>query len=641
MKSVFGDNRIAQILQFFCRTPSVPVSFLAERLDVSERTIRNDIKQLNQELEGCAVIEGRQGKYGLRIYDNERFQTVCAHLLETDDFLNSPHNRMDYIFGRLMRTERPLLTDELAYEMNVGRTTLVSDLKKLRTALEPYHLSIVGKTSKGLVLEGGENSIRQYVLENAYETLYGQYPLDAEILEIVTDTFQQSPLEKNVLHSFLRFLTVMLDRFLTGHTIGPLSAAFYNLTARPEYRIADQMLDRIGQFLRIEFPAEEKLFVLLPIIGMRTPADVQDMRSIELDESMRPLMEKVFRQIRLEMDIKIESPEFIEEFLYHLMFMINRLRFRVQLKNPMLDELRDKYPLAWKMAGVAARVIHTAYGLDVSEDERGYLASYFGVFLEESELKKKKPFRAAVVCGTGRVTARLVAAQLRKVLDSTAELSLYADEKVTPELLDTYDIVFTTVELPCRTERPVIRIHEVFNEQELRHKIEKARYWDQVDVPILDNNWFVMAGMLEENRFFRFEPTQTYDEAVAHMAETLVANGQADPGFLERLRMRERKGTMVFDHEVAIPHSVQYAVDRLILAVGVFPTPIRYQEHEIRVIFLLGLPEQITSDDGLLIRVYDEIIRITQDAALLDKIARADCFPALLRALYRQAGGHT
>lgn len=62
MKSTFGDNRIANILQAFCKTPSISVSLLAAKLEVSERTIRNDIKQLNQELAGCAVIEGAQGK---------------------------------------------------------------------------------------------------------------------------------------------------------------------------------------------------------------------------------------------------------------------------------------------------------------------------------------------------------------------------------------------------------------------------------------------------------------------------------------------------------------------------------------------------------------------------------------------------
>ena len=80
MKSTFGDNRIANILQAFCQTPSVSVSFLASRLEVSERTIRNDIKQLNQELTGCAAIEGAQGKYALHVFDSEQFRAACARL---------------------------------------------------------------------------------------------------------------------------------------------------------------------------------------------------------------------------------------------------------------------------------------------------------------------------------------------------------------------------------------------------------------------------------------------------------------------------------------------------------------------------------------------------------------------------------
>lgn len=638
MKSVFGDNRIADILQFFCRNPVVMPGILAVKLNVSERTIRNDIKQINSELKDCAVIEGTQGKYALRIYDNEGFHKVCVRLMEVDEFLNSPHNRMDYMFGRLMRSREPLLTDDLAYEMNVSRTTMLNDLKKLRGEIEPYRLSISGKTSKGLVLQGWESDIRNYIIENAYEQLYRQYPLDVEIVDAVNQAFLAHSFEKSVQGAFEKFLTVMLDRFLTGHYIGELSANFYNLTVRPEFAMVEQMLHEIEQVLRIEFPVEEKLFVLLPIVGMRTPTDIQDMHSIELDENIRPLMDQMFRQIRLEMDIKIQSPEFIEEFLYHLMFMVNRLRFHVQLKNPMLDELKEKYPLAWQIAGVAARVVHTVYGLEVTEDERGYLASYFGVFLEESGMKKNRPFQVAVVTGTGRITARLVAAQLKKVLDSSVELTLFADEKVSSEILDVYDIVFTTVKLPCECGRPVIRIHEIFNEQELRHKIEKTRYWNQVDVPILDNNWFVMVGLLDESRFFILDTSESYEEAVTRMASSLADDGQVDEGFLERLHDRERRGTMVFDHAVAIPHTVQYAAERLVLAIGVFSEPIHYHDHEIRVIFLLGLPEQISSDDSLLIRVYDEIISITQDAGLLNKITQADSFQALLRALYRWAG---
>ncbi|MDO4313400.1 MAG: PRD domain-containing protein [Eubacteriales bacterium] len=636
MKSLFSDNRSANILQLFRRTPVISVSTLAAKLNVSERTVRNDIRQLNEDLKECAEIIGDQGKYSLRIFNIDGFRDFFAKMMEEDNFLNSPRNRMDYAFGKLMRTEEPLLTDELAYEMNISRTTLIADMKKLRSEISPYHLEIVGQTSKGMSLRGQESDIRKYILGNSYEQIYGEYPLDKEIIDVIARTFLEYSFEKTVKLRFVQYITLMLDRFLTGHYIGVLSGKYYNLTFRQEFEIVDRLMNEISKILHVEFPVEEKLYVLLPIVGMRTPADAENMQKIKLDEEVRGLMQKILRQIRLETDITIVSGEFTDEFLYHLMFMLNRLRFGVCLTNPMLDDLKGKYPLAYELAGIAASVIGKEYDLEVSEDERGYLASYFGVFLTENDLKRSRKFRVAVVCGTGRVTARLVAAQLKKILDSSAEMTLFADENVDSGILEEFDVVLTTVNLPCSCKRPVIRIHEIFNERELLHKIEKAKYLDRIEVPVVDNNWFVMAGLLEEGSFFVLDENMTYEDAVYQMVEELKLQEKVDAGFWERLKAREQKGTMVFDRAVAIPHSIQYKTDRLSLAIGVSDKPIRYQEQEIRIIFLLGLPEKIDMDDSLLIRLYDEIISISQDEEMLDKIAGSGSFYALLRAMYRQ-----
>ena len=429
----------------------------------------------------------------------------------------------------------------------------------------------------------------------------------------------------------------MLDRFLTGHYVGELSSQFYHLTTRTEFHFVQNVMTRIEQYLHIELPIEEKLFVFLPIIGMRTPADIQDMQLIELDQSIQNLVDRILQRIQEEMNITINTGDFTKEFSYHLMFMINRLRFHVKLKNPMLDELYRKYPLACQMANTAADVVRQECDLVVSEDEKGYLASYFSVFLEESGMWQNKAYRVAVVSGTGRVTARLVAAQLRKVLDSTVELSLFAEDKVNCDLLDQYDIVLTTVELSCSCNRPVIRIYEIFNEQELIHKIEKVRYWDQIDVPVLDNNWFVMTGLLDKSRFFLLDACQTYQDAIAYMTDELAKSGQVDDGFFERLCRREEKGTMVLD-AVAIPHSTQTVSSKLVLSIGIFHEPMQYQNHHIRIIFMLALPQNTNKDDDLLLRVYDEIIHITQDTQMIDKIASVTDFQTLLQALYRQIG---
>lgn len=155
---------------------------------------------------------------------------------------------------------------------------------------------------------------------------------------------------------------------------------YYNLVSRNSFSFVDELIDDISKEFYIEIPIEEKIFVFLPIIGMRTPADSKNMYSIELDEKIRPLLQKIVEQIRQELNISIDTHEFTEKFMYHIMFMINRLRYNVHIDNPMFEDIHYKYPLAFKMAEIAARVIKEDAEVVVTQAEMGYLAAYFGVF---------------------------------------------------------------------------------------------------------------------------------------------------------------------------------------------------------------------------------------------------------------------
>lgn len=635
MKNLFGDNRLITMMQILRKTSSITVVSLAQKLGVSERTIRNDIKQLNQELEGCAVIDGKQGRYTLRIFDMDAFRQAYSRIGETEGEFTSSENRINYIFGEMMRADDPVLTDELAYEMNVGRTTMVNDLKKLRSKLKPYNIAVVGKTSKGLILHGDEINIRNYILGNCFDAIYKEYPQDPLVQNLIDQEMKSRAYPKTLQTQFGRYITLMLDRFLTGHFIGKLSDQYYNLTAKAGFVPINNLCDRIAESLSIDIPIEEKIFAFLPIAGMRTPSDLSKMHEIELDGTVRPLTEKIMKEIQSELDIEIDPGQFSDEFEYHLMFMLNRLRFHVKQQNVMIDDLKQKYPLAYEMSGIAADVIEREKNLKVNEDERGHLASYFGLFLEENNIGQTRPFNVLVICGSGRVTAKLIAVQLRRILDSSAQIGTISEETVTEDLLDQYDLILTTVDLTQKTKRPVIRIKEIFNEQELKQKIDKARYWDNIRMPVLDNNALVTPGLLDEDRVFFFDDGEGYEDALKEILDILTDEGELDDSFADRLREREEKGSMVFDRGVAIPHGIQYATEQMVMAVGILKKKATYKGREVRVIFFLGLPSKSKTDDNLMIRVYDELIQIANDKEMLSQITAADSYQELLQAMYR------
>lgn len=76
---------------------------------------------------------------------------------------------------------------------------------------------------------------------------------------------------------------------------------------------------------------------------------------------------------------------------------------------------KDEYSVAYTMAGIAKDVIETRTGVEVTKDELGFLAMYFGVFLLE-QAPEQKQYRIAIVCGSGKIIGRLIASQLKNIL---------------------------------------------------------------------------------------------------------------------------------------------------------------------------------------------------------------------------------
>ena len=372
-------------------------------------------------------------------------------------------------------------------------------------------------------------------MENLFGSIYQNYPQDELMLGKIREAMAEKNFEESTQKMFENYMTLMFDRFLTGHVITRMPEKYYNLVSRNSFSFVDELIDDISKEFYIEIPIEEKIFAFLPIIGMRTPADSKNMYSIELDEKIRPLLQKIVEQIRQELNISIDTHEFTEKFMYHIMFMINRLRYNVHIDNPMFEDIHYKYPLAFKMAEIAARVIKEDAEVVVTQAEMGYLAAYFGVFLEVNTLNQKQQ-KIAVISDKGRVTAQLFAVQIRKVVDSSSQLDILSPSEAVSGILDQYDIVICTTEHIIECECPVIYIHEIFDENELKNKLRQAKFCKGTDAAILDDNWYVMANILKEDTFFnKGKSNITYTNSNYFLVQLLknTEYGSISSGFME------------------------------------------------------------------------------------------------------------
>ncbi|KKI92373.1 transcriptional antiterminator BglG [Bacillus sp. SA1-12] len=623
MSDLLMDEKVFKIVEIAHKQPYCSLDYFAESLGVSTRTIRNYIKQINDDLTDVAALVKEKGKgYRLDIVDEQMFQLLIEKNRSENDLLDTPKRRIAFIIERLISSEEVYTLDDLAYEMNIGRTTLVNELKKASVSFETYNLKVQGKQNMGMTLSGKELDLRLFILDNIFDVLYKSYPLDEDISEELFKIFYKYDLESTTQTRLMEFIVIMLDRLLKGHPIEEIQHKHRQLLNTQDYQIAQEIVKALERQLPINIPEPELLFITIPIAGRRTPTNNRTMADITITDDVKQLLEQIVEQLGFHKEIINENKQLFVDLQYHLTFMLNRLLFGLRLKNPLLVDVKRKYPVAYKMAEMAGQVIESKFGVNVNEDELGYLAFYFGVFITLSDDKVKRFQKVAVVCGTGRGTAKLIAIQLERILNKEATIDLYSDMDVKEEVLNEYDLVFSTVKLTFEITKPFIMINEIFDEINVKREIEKTLYKQKNKLKNQSVNLSVVAELVTEEKFFILDSSKDYHENVMHMVDSLVKKGYLDHGFKDRLKERENKGSMVFDNYISLPHTFNKLSDEIELALGIFPDTVIADGKELKLIFLLGLPEQQTDQsEYLIVKIYDEIIRIANDKQLIEKMS--------------------
>ena len=637
MKHYFSEDRKFLMISLLQQNNVIPLAELAEKLDVSTRTIRNDIKLLNELFEETAFIEIDQGICCFYVTNHYELEEKKASLEKMQRNFDSPQKRVAYIIKTLMETEKPYSTEELAYEMNLGRTTLSNEIKKLNKVLKDYGLSIEGTQSAGIRLKGEEFSLRLFILEHIYDMLYDEEV--EEVQECITELFQDYGLESTTEKNFVHYVVVAIDRIQSGHSLKNMDKKFYALKKSDAWNMIQVMTKKLRPLIK-NFNIEEKLFMAIPLAGMRTPTDLERISKIKLKRDIDDMIEEIVERIGYELNLYLKKDNLQKDFYYHISFMLNRLEFGYMLKNPMAEEVRKKYPLAYKMAKIAGKVVEERYDVVIPEDEIGYLTAYFGAYILEYSIVQK-PYRIALVCSTGRGTARLIFSQLKKLLDHNAQMDLYSEKQTSAELLDSYDIVFSTVKLPFETKKQIIRIKDIFDEKELLLHIQKVKYLEKANVFGEETSGAsLIAELLEEDTFFLLDEKKGYLENTEMMVKKLTEQEFVDAQFWQRILEREQNSTMVFGHNVAFPHTInEQREGKLVFALGVCPKKMKSGE-AVQLIFLLGLPKDNVLDDSVLVRIYDEMISIAQNEEYVAEIAKVENYKQLVRCFIKLGIGN-
>lgn len=611
----FPNQRLAQLFTLL-RNETLPQDELAQRLSVSTRTVRADITALNALLAqyGAQFTLNRGSGYQLKIDDRSRFQALEETAPKTQHVPRTAQERIHFLLVRFLTSAFSIKLEDLADEWFVSRATLQNDMVEVRERFQRYQLTLETRPRHGMKLFGSEVSIRACLTDLLWElTLQGGInPLiSAEALEADVPAQLEPVLQETLTRHHIR-LTDVGERFicLYGAVVVRRVSEGYPLADFSAEDVAqnvrDAARDLAGELQRLAgkpfSPAEEEW--LCVHIAARQVQDV-DPETISADDD-EALVNYILRYINSQYNYNLlDDAQLHADLLTHIKTMITRVRYQIMIPNPLLDNIKQHYPMAWDMtlAAVSSWGKYTPY--TISENEIGFLVLHIGVGLERHyNIGYQRQPHVLLVCDTSNAMVRMIEAILQRKYPQLAIAATISQREYEQREAIDEDFVISTVRIGEK-DKPVVTIAPFPTDYQL----------DQIGKLVLVDR--TRPWML--NKYFDAAHFRVIDKPIdqqtlfAELCQQLQQEGFVDAEFHDSVVEREAIVSTMLGDGIALPHALGLLAKKTVVYTVIAPQGIAWGDETAYIIFLLAISK---SEYEEAMAIYDIFVTFLRERAM-------------------------
>ena len=171
-------KRILQLFYILTQQDDYIRSYeLAEKVSVTERTIKNDIAELEAfaKASGADLIAKKGKGYVLKVFDEEKFSPVkiqlAIHFSAIGGTPRAQNDRTNDILRRIIVEKRYLTIEDIADELYLTKSSIREELKEVNFLLNKFNLRLKKRSEEGPMVIGSEFDRRMLMLcifENHY-----------------------------------------------------------------------------------------------------------------------------------------------------------------------------------------------------------------------------------------------------------------------------------------------------------------------------------------------------------------------------------------------------------------------------------------------------------------------------------------
>lgn len=576
------NERILKEIDLMSKSDTyVTIDEMSKAFDVSKATIRLDINEMRDLLKKYELeLDVKRGT-GFKLKGSSQ------NILKLKQYLSKADNCLDEISKQALiylikNINKYTTIKDISQELSISESSISKRLKPLNAFLKKYNSEILSIKNKGIVLTGEENGLRKLLIDYTIN-LVPEEPLQkkddtatqilnvlkidsSEIFKAIEEaqSFLKIKLSDESFNTLAIHIAIVIVRIRKGQTATiPLQSDKDKF--KEEYDAALLIANHINEAYAIEMDENEIYYLFLHLMSTHilrsdtiASPDENDIKANKICKSIIQLIENI-KQVTIEQ-------KYINNLLLHLHPMINRLEYGMELKNPLLDEIKAKYPESYGIAWMCNQIFIRECHKPISENEAGYLSIHIQTMLESIQTK----INAVVVCSSGIGISQLLATQISQNFRNINIIDVCGLDQFKRTKYENLHLVISSMNI--ETTYPLIVVSPILNAQninELSDFLSEYKFEEKKKLEIF--------GRLKRK-------FNNKNELIDFVGKDLESKGIVTNQFIGSVFQREKISSTEIGMGIAIPHAEFTTILKPLFYMVTLVEPIKWNEEDVDLI---------------------------------------------------------
>lgn len=609
------DNDDINLLTILAETPETTTVELAQKINVSTKTIQRQLSNLQETMEKLAIdiqltINPSKGVKLEGDYNQLPILIQRLKRLSVDD----EKDRLFYIVSVLLNATEPVTLQTFSDEMHIARSTVEKSVNDARSFLSDFSVEIRG-TRKGLSINADESLKRSILSELIRQYWHGivvnidnpeQETLDISLNSQLIPAIESTIIDQvqQIVYQFMKDNQLSLTEYqyqsLVIHSsimIDRIQKDYYVKQSQPTgllNKLTIKLILQLEETFSLHIPSNESQYLDIYIEGIANSIDdSNDTVSIMETEEGGQLV------LILEEFLAYLEPdqELLQNLTVHLNTSLKRLKKGIRIRNPYKDKIISTYSTAFNLAVELAVELSAKFNLVFNIDEITYIAIHIQSFFER---QKDTKIDVVLVCLSGFGTVKLLEQRIIQQFGDIIRITDVIGIAQLNEINKENQLIISTIPIES-TMKNVITVSPLLTKSDIQHIRE------HIESRLNNATNSVFRLMNSDLIFHSNGRSENWMTVIESIVSQLIYRGYADVGLLESAIERERLSSTALEN-FSMPHGEIKYINKSVISVYVNPNGIQWGKRRVDAVFFFALNPKEEKDINLIYKEFNNLI---------------------------------